>query len=170
MRLMCVPVVMYGLGSISQDAMGSQSGSSSSVPFLLSNIAVPDYSSLIGNSVPKWLGLLPIPGACLVSVAGSCRDELIVVVNLLMCSVYKSSLSHATQYPSRTPPNALLLLSSPARPLSSPLIRLLLVHIFKMQFRNLLVALVSLSALVAAAPVVSLESFAPICPRNILIP
>lgn len=128
MRLMCVPVVMYGLGSISQDAMGSQSGSSSSVPFLLSNIAVPDYSSLIGNSVPKWLGLLPIPGACLVSVAGSYRDGLIVVVNLLVCSVYKSSLSHATQYPSRTPPNALLLLSSPAppqaRPLSSPLIRL----------------------------------------------
>lgn len=96
--------------------------------FLLSNIVVPDYSSLFGNSVPKWLGLLPIPGACLVSVAGSCRDGLIVVVNLLMCSVYKSSLSHATQYPSRTPPNALLLLSSPAppqaRPLSSPLIRL----------------------------------------------
>lgn len=105
----------------SQDAIGSQSGSSSSVPFLLSNIAVPDYSSLIGNSVPKWLGLLPIPGACLASVAGSCRDGLIVVVNLVMCSVISRPSRTQPDIPAERPLRFLLLLSSPATPQASPL-------------------------------------------------
>lgn len=130
----------------------------------------------IGNSFPKWLGLLPIPGACLGSVAGSCRDGLIMVVQAtepfrMSASVYKSSpLAHATRYPSRNAPlRFLLLLSSPAPPRnatsnSNPVVLIANSHhfsyrriSFKMQFRNLLVALFSLAALVAAAPVVSLQ-------------
>lgn len=104
----------------SQDAIGVLP----SVPFC--DIKYSPYliiAGQIGNSFPKWLGLLPIPGACLGPVAGSCRDGLIMVVQatepfLMSASVYKSSpLAHATRYPSRNAPlRFLLLLSSPAHP------------------------------------------------------